>query len=528
MTFNLHVNMVQQGIKHPQVHRLHLDLREGGDLLGRLHGGLDGRVRDRRGARLRVAAEGRPQGVLHASLAFPRRQLQDLQVLPHGAFVRVLPAERVVGHAKVARGEQVFVVLVVGEGARLANQRVDDVAVIDGMLADARQPRHALHQHVRVPHLHLLHANHHIHLVANQTAVDRVGVPQNLDRAAHAHADLAQPPRAFQPPPRQRPDRSQLFQKALLPLLIARGHQLLEKPHVLLTIGEVAAAPQPQGLVHRVLEVPVRRFRVAVLVRPADVDPLPLQAIVLQELAIPLVEFSLLGQVVHRRRETVAAMPPGNAPQFPQGVLQALAEGLKRLRRAERDRFPIRVRQREVIRQVCERLAAERHSQRFHVGEVRGPQVARMMDLREHHLLPRPLGGPPETHLALKAAPLAVGELPCGLALQPAKQRHRPQRGFLLKPLLDLRPDRDEGIAAGSPPTRSHALRRQLLKLPIFTRRLLVHVRSPGRQGQLFSRGQQPKQLPHLTILDHRNLLFLKGLRLCTRSTKPGILIRQR
>lgn len=329
--------MVQQGIKRPQVRRLHLDRRGGGDLLGRLHGGLDGRVRDRQRSRLPVAAEGRAQGVLHRGLAIPRRQVQDLQVLRRGPLLRVSPAQRVVRHAKVARGEQVFMVLVVGEGARLADQRVDDMAVVDGVLADARQPRHALDQHAGVPDFHFLDANHHVHVVADQAAVDRVGVPQHLDRASRAHGDVAQTARAVQPRQRQRMERGQLFREPLLPRRITGIGQLAKELPILAAIGEVAAAPQQQGLVHRVLEVPVRRLGVAILVRLADVGPLPRQIIVLQEFAIPLVKLALLRKIVHRRRKTVAAVPPGNASQFPKRVLQTLAEGLERLRLAERD-----------------------------------------------------------------------------------------------------------------------------------------------------------------------------------------------
>lgn len=189
--------MVQQHIKQSQVRRLHLDLRDGRNLLGTLHGGLDGRKRN-----LLAAVQGGPQSVLYAGLAFPGRQLQDLQVLPRGPLVRVLPAQGVVRHAKMARGEQVLVVPVVGEGARFADQRVDDVPVVDGVLADPRQPRHALHQDVPVPDLHFLDPNHHVHIPPDQAAVDRIGVPQHLDRAAHAHRDVGQPSGAFQPPGR--------------------------------------------------------------------------------------------------------------------------------------------------------------------------------------------------------------------------------------------------------------------------------------------------------------------------------------
>ena len=237
MTLHLHVVVVQQAIKHAQVRRLHLDLRDGGDLLGTFHGGLDGRKRDRF-----AAGQRRPQGILHGRLAFPGRQLQKFQVFPHGPLVRVLPAQRVVRHAEMARGEQILMVLVVGEGARLADQRVDDVPVVDGVLADARQPRHALDHDAGVPYLHLLHADHHVHLPADQAAVDRVSVSQNPDRAACPHPDIGQPPRAFHTSGRQRAEGGQLFQKPLLPLLVASGRQLAEKPQVLFTVGEVTAA----------------------------------------------------------------------------------------------------------------------------------------------------------------------------------------------------------------------------------------------------------------------------------------------
>ena len=46
--------------------------------------------------------------------------------------------QRVVGAAEGQAGEQIVAVAVVGERARLAHQRPDDVAVVDAMLAAAR------------------------------------------------------------------------------------------------------------------------------------------------------------------------------------------------------------------------------------------------------------------------------------------------------------------------------------------------------------------------------------------------------
>jgi hypothetical protein len=165
-----------------------------------------------------------------------------------------------------------------------------------------------------MPHLHLVDAQHHLHLLANQTARHRVTVLQDADRAARSHRNLRQPPAAFQPSRRKRSKRRQLFYEPLLPVGIPRRHQLAEEPQVFLPAGKVAAATQPQGLVHRLLEMPVRRFGVAILVRLTNIDPLTFQAVVLQEISIPLMKLPLLGKIVHRRREAVAAMPPRNSP----------------------------------------------------------------------------------------------------------------------------------------------------------------------------------------------------------------------
>jgi hypothetical protein len=107
-----------------------------------------------------------------------------------------------------------------------------------------------------------------------------------------------------------------------------------------------------QRLVHGRLEVPVRRLAVAILVRLADVDPFARQAVVFQESPITGLKLPLGRQVIDGRAQTVAAMPPRHAAEFPQRVLETVGQGLKRLRLADGHRFPIRIREHEVIRQV--------------------------------------------------------------------------------------------------------------------------------------------------------------------------------
>ena len=76
------------------------------------------------------------QGIVHQRLALPRRQVQDLQVLPVGP-ARDTFAQQVVGQAEPARGKQLGAVLITGEGAGLAHQPVDDVPIIDAVLVPA-------------------------------------------------------------------------------------------------------------------------------------------------------------------------------------------------------------------------------------------------------------------------------------------------------------------------------------------------------------------------------------------------------
>ena len=98
---------------------------------------LDGTA-NRFGSDLAVLREIQPQGLVDSLLTVVRRQLQDLEVFANRDAPRVIAAERIVGHPKVARGKHVFLVLVVLKRPRLTNQRIDHVAIVDGMLTAAR------------------------------------------------------------------------------------------------------------------------------------------------------------------------------------------------------------------------------------------------------------------------------------------------------------------------------------------------------------------------------------------------------
>ena len=248
----------------------------------------------------------------------------------------------------------------------------------------------------------------------------------------------------------------------------------------------------------------MRLLDVAILVRLLGLDLLHLHPVVAQQGRVPLGELLLARGVVHRQAHAIRAVPLGHAAQFPHGVLKPFAEALEALRKTDRDRFPVRVRQHEVIDQVVERLAADRHGQALHVREVRSTQSPRMMHLAEEHFLRRTCRRSPALHATLKASQLRVVELPRVLRLQPRKQRLGLQARSLLQLLMHFRPDLGERVSPGPPSPLRNDFAGKPPKPPILPSRLLVHVRLVRRLSQRLPRRQRPPQPFHLPIRDHR------------------------
>lgn len=139
--------------------------------------------------------------------------MQDLQIFL-GRSLRLLRQQPVIGQPEAARREQVVAVAIVRERARFTHQPIDDVPVVDAMLAPATQTRQAFHLLLGVPHLDVVGVDAGLDPFANQTAGHRVGVAAHVDRAAvihpHRHA-LA----GVQPLRRQRPQQDPIFLKTL-------------------------------------------------------------------------------------------------------------------------------------------------------------------------------------------------------------------------------------------------------------------------------------------------------------------------
>ena len=456
------------------------------------------------GAQRLVLGQQPTQRVIHRRLAVAGRVLQDSQVLAGAHGRRVLRAQPIVGLAKAAVGEQILAIPIILKGARLAHQLVDDVPIVDGVLVASHQPWQGVHATSRVPDFHAVRVQPGFDLLANQPAVHRVRVTMDVNQASRVHTHR-QTQAALQALVGKRPEQRQLFGVTLAASCVALVQQFAQERQVILAAGEVPTATQQQGLIHRSLEVTVRRLRVAVLVRLTHIDPLARHTVMVQQGLIPSPKLALLGEVVDRRAETVTPMPSGHSSQFPEGVLQAVRQRLEGLRRTQRHRFPVRIREHEMIRQVLESLADDRDSQRVHLREVGSGQIARMMHLTEHHFPSRTAGHPPMSDASFQGPAVTGLELPGLLLLKPIENRLGLKPRFLLQEGLHLGPNLGERVLPRPVRARLPERARQLPRVAVLACRLLVHPSPPGRHGQLPSTVQISPQLPYLSILDHRN-----------------------
>jgi hypothetical protein len=154
----------EKSVVHGQIHihdhdvgyrRGSLTLAEG---LG--HGGSVGRP---------ALVEQEPQRLVHAAFSFLRGQVEDRQViLDHAAGPLVL--QQVVGHPEPAGGKHRIAVAVLLERPGLADQPVDDVAVLDAMLTSASESRQSVELPGPVPDVEGFGPDVNIHLFADQSA----------------------------------------------------------------------------------------------------------------------------------------------------------------------------------------------------------------------------------------------------------------------------------------------------------------------------------------------------------------------
>jgi hypothetical protein len=348
--------------------------------------------------------------------------VQDLQVVLGTTPFVATGTEPVVGQAETRRWEQIIAVCVIRERAGFADQRVDDVAVVNRRAIPAYESRQRIDEFVRVPDLDAVGEEPGFDCFADQPTVDRIDVAMNVNQAAGIDtAGYFQARR--QSLLGQVPQLPQLLGETVLSACVSRRHGLVEEAHVLLAAGKSAAAAEQERLIDRGLEMSMRRLRVAVLVRLPHIDALARHVVMSQQIAVTGLEFPRRRQVVHGGSQAVAAVPPRHAAQFPQGILETVGQCHKRLRRAERHRLPVRVGQHEVVDQVIERLTGDGDPERVHGGEVRRREIAGLVDLAEHDGLPRSVRRPPLPHTAFEGAAMGIEKL-AGMRLsQPIEER---------------------------------------------------------------------------------------------------------
>jgi hypothetical protein len=473
------------------------------------HQHCDGSVAERL-----VAIDQQTQRLLHGGLALLRRQMQDLQVFPVGTRRQRL-VKQVISHAEAAAREQRLPVTVVGQGPRLPHQSVDHVPIVDVLLAPPPQAWQRLNQLLAVPHFQVVQVHAHLDPFADQPAVHRIDVVLHVNQAAARHGHI-QPLAHLQPPRRQRPQPRLLLGQPRRPARIPLPPHVFEKRRIRFPIGKVPAAAQQQRLVHRLLEMPMRRLDIAVLVRLPRLNPLAHQSVMRQQRLIALAELPPLRQVVDRRTHPVAAVPLRHAAQLRQRILQTDAQTLETLAVANRHRLPVRVRQHKVVHQVGESLPADGHVQAVHVREIRGAQPTRMMHLAEIHFLAWPLRRPPVFDPPLEGPHLPVGEASRILLPQPLPQRLGLQLRLSCQLLGHRRPHLGKGIGPRPPiARRSRLFTGKPFHVPIPPCRLPIDPRPAGRRAKRPTLPQKPKQPPYMDIRDHchRKLLPCWNLR---------------
>jgi hypothetical protein len=133
--------------------------------------------------------EQEPQRLVDPALPLTGRQAEDFQVILDRA-AKPPVVQHVVGHPEPARREHRVAVAVLLERPGLAHQPVDDVAVLDAMLAPAPQPGEAVDLAGPVPDVEGLGPDVDVDKLADQATGQRVDVAPDVDRAPRVDSRL--------------------------------------------------------------------------------------------------------------------------------------------------------------------------------------------------------------------------------------------------------------------------------------------------------------------------------------------------
>jgi hypothetical protein len=174
------------------------------------------------------------------------------------------------------------------------------------------------------------------------------------------------------------------------------------------------------------------------------------------QLAVAARELLLLGQVDERCREAVGAVLLGHAAQPPQRGLQPAGQRHEALALGEHTGVsPTRMRQRELVQPVREGYPADLHAELVGDGEVRQPEPARRVFLREVHVAFGAVHRAPLAQPPLQGAQHADAVVDGVAPLQLFEQRDGVELWVGLQQRDDFAvPHRGQRVLAGAPAAR--------------------------------------------------------------------------
>src|SRR5262249_45146586 len=147
--------------------------------------------------------------------------------------------------------------------------------------------------------------------------------------------------------------------------------------------------------------------------------------------------------------------------------------------------FPVRVGQREVVKEMLENLSGDRYAEFSQVGEIALRLMARQVRLGKENFLREPLERSPDFDLPLKGAQLPFLEALRMLSAQMVKDRLGLDRGVAIEQLLHFRPNFGEGVRPSAIAARFLGFTRRLSALAPFASGLRIHsgLGRGNRQG---------------------------------------------
>jgi hypothetical protein len=150
--------------------------------------------------------------------------------------------QHVVGNPKLAGWEHFFAVLVVGKRAGLANQRIDDVTIIDRHMFLPDKSRHGLNDVPLMRHDDFFRCDSHMNVLTNQPTGNRIRIGLHLNRAALADANLREDIVCVERFERQRFQMSLLFCESCRAMSVGAGHDSFDEADVLGAAGKVTTS----------------------------------------------------------------------------------------------------------------------------------------------------------------------------------------------------------------------------------------------------------------------------------------------